>query len=222
MDIHPRRAAPRRTLITPAESTDAGSGTTEVEVTDTEPMLAPSHKVVIKPLHDDIAPEPEEAAATAAPVAVTESKPLPEPAELPKEAAEPEPKPEAEPAPEPKQALGPEEPEPKPEIPEPASNPEPETAPAPEESKTDDESAEAADKVAEKLRKEHEAGVAKLVQSQKYFVPIQTTKKRRARQALWIVPLIIVLAVAAYDVLLDANIVDNTYDLPHTSWLKSK
>ena len=69
----------------------------------------------------------------------------------------------------------------------------------------------------ETARAERAKKIDELIDSEKYFVPINAARaKRNRRRAVLGLLLIIVLAVAWYNVSLDAHILPNTFNLPHT------
>lgn len=173
---------------------------TENERQTAPTLLSPSaKKIVIQPLHDaeekvDVKPsEP--------------TKPTTEPApEIDITAAlktdKPEPKPE--PA---KEEPTPPKPEPKPVVVEPKVE-------IPKDKPVIDDEAVLAERAAQ---------VQKLVASQEYFLPIETIEQRRTkRTAILGVLSIIVLLAAWYNVSLDAQLLPNTYNLPHTSFFGAK
>ncbi len=63
------------------------------------------------------------------------------------------------------------------------------------------------------------ARLQKMIDEEEYFLPIKTVEERRSRKvAIFGILLIIILAAAWYDVALDAGLLPNTYNLPHTSF----
>lgn len=73
------------------------------------------------------------------------------------------------------------------------------------------------------LARKHAARLQKMIEEEEYFLPIKTMEERRSRKVAIIgLLLIIVLAAAWYDVALDAGLLPNTYDLPHTSFFTVK
>jgi len=110
---------------------------------------------------------------------------------------------------------------------EPAPEPTPKPAPEPvkmatEAAATPEPAVGDDDATAQKMR-ERMTHIEKLVEEQQYFLPIQTIEERRSRKvALFGLLLIIVLALAWYNTALDANLLPNTYDLPHTSFFTVK
>jgi hypothetical protein len=188
------------------------SGPTEPEATTTSeepttaPLLTPVKKVVIQPLHDHIEAEKQE--SPAAPVQPSEAPTVSEDTVAVETTTNDE-KVTTEPA----AAPTPETPI---EKPVPAAAPVKTTAPP-------EEASPASDDEAERARREHQQQIQKLVENQRYFLPIQTVKQRASRRALLIgLPLIIILAVAWYDVALDAGLLTNSYNLPHTSFFTVK
>jgi hypothetical protein len=158
----------------------------------TAPVLKPTKKVVIKPLHDDIEPD---AAAEPAPIVQT-------PQLVTADIITPIVK--------------------KPELPEPEED-EPE---APAEKVTAPVAALSADEQSEADAQKAAARVSrleKLIEDEQYFLPINTVEERRSRRlAILGAILIIVLSLAWYDSALDAGLVPNTYNLPHTSFFSVK
>lgn len=65
--------------------------------------------------------------------------------------------------------------------------------------------------------------INQLVASQELFLPIETSEQRRSkRTAIFGALFIIILLAAWYDVSLDAGLLSNTYNLPHTSFFGNK
>lgn len=65
---------------------------------------------------------------------------------------------------------------------------------------------------------ERELKVQRMVESEEYFLPIETSEQRRSRTVVVFgIVLILVLALAWLDVAIDAGIISNTLNLPHTS-----
>ena len=129
------------------------------------------------------------------------------------------------------------EPEPKPEAKEPQAEPasEPEPKPEANEPKTDSESQSAppeAKSEAAKMRRQlqqeeenraHIEKINQLVESERYFLPINMKEKRYNQRVILIGVLIcIVLAVVWLDVALDAGIINNSLHLPHTHFFVLK
>lgn len=186
--------------------------TTTAEEPATAPLLTPVKKVVIQPLHDHIETEDQEPAATPAQSPEVPVTPVtPENTVAEKKAEDNTEVEAATPAPE-----MPETPEAPAEKSDPVAPVSADTTPPEEENPTSDDEAERA-------RREHREHVQKLVDSQRYFLPIQTVKQRASRRALLIgIPLIIILAIAWYDVALDAGLLANSYHVPHTSFFTVK
>ena len=116
---------------------------------------------------------------------------------------------------------------------EPASEPEPK--PEANEPKTDSESQSAppeAQSEAAKMRRQlqqeeenraHIEKINQLVESERYFLPINMKEKRYNQRVILIGVLIcIVLAVVWLDVALDAGIINNSLHLPHTHFFVLK
>lgn len=73
------------------------------------------------------------------------------------------------------------------------------------------------------VARERAARLEKLVESEEYFLPIETVEQRRSRRvAIFGLLLIIILAAAWYNVALDAGLLPNTYNLPHTTFFSIK
>ncbi len=112
----------------------------------------------------------------------------------------------------------------KPDVPiaEPVVEPVTETKPTPktetaEPPKTAEEAADKAQEAA-KSANEHAARLEKMIEEEKYFLPINAVQQRRSQQIAVIGALVIILlALAWYNVALDAGLLPNTYNLPHTS-----
>lgn len=69
------------------------------------------------------------------------------------------------------------------------------------------------------VARERAARLEKLIEDEAYFLPIETLEQRRSRKVAIIgLLLIILLAAAWYNMALDANLLPNTYNLPHTSF----
>lgn len=186
--------------------TDATASPAKDETADAP--LKPAKKVILKPLHDDVpvaTATHENNQSTPTPVPAAEPEPVAEPAPA-EPAAETEPKPE----PETKPAV-----EAKPE-----SKPDAKAQPkdASKKDPTDDTPAESDQEAIERQVK-----LQKMIDSQEFFLPIQTTEQRRNRVVAVIgILVIILLAVAWYDVALDAGLMPNSYNLPHTRLLQIK
>ncbi|MFZ1323761.1 MAG: hypothetical protein WAQ57_01205 [Candidatus Saccharimonadales bacterium] len=63
-------------------------------------------------------------------------------------------------------------------------------------------------------RAKQDAALQELVDSKKYFVPVGKAHAKSSRSALWLVPLLIVAALAAAYILIDAGLVDVNITLP--------
>lgn len=70
-----------------------------------------------------------------------------------------------------------------------------------------------------RLIAEHAERITKLVESEQYFLPIYTAEARH-RKRLIVVGLLlsVILGLAWYNVALDAGLLTNTFNLPHTSF----
>ena len=69
----------------------------------------------------------------------------------------------------------------------------------------------------EEADKEHLKKLDQLVESERYFLPINMREKRQNRRFIFIGVLICVfLAIVWYDVTLDAGLISNVLHLPHT------
>lgn len=74
-----------------------------------------------------------------------------------------------------------------------------------------------------RVARERAAKLQRMIDNEEYFLPIETLEERRSRKvAIFGVLLIIVLAVAWYNVALDAGLLQNTYNLPHTTFFTVK
>lgn len=74
-----------------------------------------------------------------------------------------------------------------------------------------------------KVARERAVRLQKMIDEEEYFLPIQTTEQRRSRKVGIIgIVLIIVLALAWYNVALDAALLPNTYNLPHSTFFTVK
>ncbi|CAN5167539.1 hypothetical protein BH09PAT3_BH09PAT3_0020 [soil metagenome] len=186
---------------------------TEPDAADrqTAPLVKPAAKLVIKPLHDAI-PEDEPAAVpepASPPVLISEFK---QPAASAQEQTVEEPvtetdsaqsKPLVSEAPLPPTTL----------IADVAEEPVNIAVPSEAEARESDK----------KVARDRAARLAKMIEEEEYFLPIQTLEERRSRRvAIFGLLLIIVLAVAWYDIALDAGLLSNTYNLPHTSFFTVK
>lgn len=164
----------------------------------TAPVLKPTKKVVIQPLHEGVVPEEPAAPAPTTPEPVvaksqlvtaeisipTVKKPEPAPAEEPEQPKEP-----AEKVAQPVSPLSKDE-----------------------QSEADTQKTQA-----------RVARLEKLIEDEQYFLPINTVEERRSRRlAILGLILIIVLSLAWYDSALDAGLVPNTYNLPHTTFFSIK
>lgn len=73
------------------------------------------------------------------------------------------------------------------------------------------------------LARKHASRLQKMIEEEEYFLPIKTVEERRSRKvAIFGILLIVVLALAWYNTALDAGLLPNTYDLPHTSFFTVK
>jgi hypothetical protein len=73
------------------------------------------------------------------------------------------------------------------------------------------------------LARKHAARLQKMIEEEEYFLPIKTVEERRSRKvAIFGILLILVLAAAWYNTALDAGLLPNTYNLPHTSFFTVK
>ena len=74
-----------------------------------------------------------------------------------------------------------------------------------------------------KIIKEHMLRIEKLVDSEQYFLPINAVQNRKNRRFVaGGVLLIIILAVAWYNIALDAGLLPNLYNVPHTEFFTVK
>ena len=101
-----------------------------------------------------------------------------------------------------------------------------ETAEA-DKSDTAEENEEAKPKPEDKAKAEAEAKhreeVVSLISSQKYFLPINQVEKRKNRRMVILGGLVcVILALAWVDVAIDAGIITNTFNLPHTHFFALK
>lgn len=68
-----------------------------------------------------------------------------------------------------------------------------------------------------KAARERATELQEIIDKQEYFLPIKTVEQRRSRRfAILGLLLIILLGLAWYDVALDAGLLTNTYNLPHS------
>ena len=171
----------------------------------TAPPLTRPKKVVIMPLTEDTSTVTVDTPDTAAP------EPTPEPAVEP--VATPEPV--ANPAPDitPPELKPEEAPQPEP------AKPEAEPAVAVPAAKRDDKQlSPMQNDEALRLAQERAARLQHMVEKEQYFLPINAVEERRSRRvALLGLLLVVLLALAWYDVALDASLVPNTFNLPHSS-----
>lgn len=162
-------------------------------------VLKPVRKVVIKPVHDDVVPEEENAEVEptkTAPKLKPETKPVTQPEPL----AEPETEPEPQFSPDTKIAD---------------VAPEPDTTAIPDAAADEDEDSEA--------RRIRLAKLQQMIDEEEYFLPIETLEERRSRKvAIFGLILIVLLAAAWYNVALDAGLLPNSFDLPHTTFFSIK
>jgi len=186
------------------------------EVPSTSPVLAPTRKKVIMPLSDfTVAAEPDstppvqpakaepEAEVTAPPKPITQiAKPLTIVAD-PDEQEEPVIT----------TASG-----------EPVTVLEPIAEPGVPDTKRE-EKALTPDQIAaaEKSAQEREAKLQEMIEDEQYFLPINAAQERRSRRVAIIgLVVIVVLALAWYNVALDAGLLPNQFDVPHTSFFTIK
>lgn len=191
---------------------------TEPQLTPVLPAVKPSKKIIITPLHQNIVPETDQPKAETPPSEITSIKTPPTKAPLAEsstaentvESPMAEAKPDAE---APKISATPPE-----GFPEPVADAAlvPGDAPGvPAEPDERDAESELARKRAARLQK--------MIDDEEYFLPIKTVEERRSRKvAIFGLLLIILLAAAWYDIALDASLLPNTYDLPHTSFFTVK
>ncbi len=125
------------------------------------------------------------------------------------------------------------EPQPQEQSPKVESENEPDTAPANDSkeltetgeagSKSDEAAQHKLEEEALKKQAEHEAAMNSLIESGKYFLPINAVEKRKSRHiAVAGIILSVVLALVWYDVALDAGLLSNTLHLPHTHFFALK
>lgn len=94
---------------------------------------------------------------------------------------------------------------------------EPNTKGAPPTTAPNDEDATA------KIIKEHMLRIEKLVDSEEYFLPINAVQTRKSRKFVVVgILLIIILAIAWYNIALDAGLLPNLYNVPHTEFFTVK
>ncbi|HEY1064349.1 MAG TPA: hypothetical protein VGE30_03585 [Candidatus Saccharimonadales bacterium] len=75
----------------------------------------------------------------------------------------------------------------------------------------------------DELNRKRVARLQKMIDEEEYFLPIKTVEERRSRKVAIIGTItIILLAAAWYNIALDAGLLPNTYDLPHTSFFTVK
>ena len=171
------------------------------------PPLKVGKRAVIKPADAPVVEEAakESPAATASHAKKVVIKPLHE--SVAETAVEPTPEPPESNSPEPPKGF-----------PEPVENAavKPEAQPGVPAEKAD---READDEIARKRTER----LKKMIEEEEYFLPIQTVEERRSRKvAVFGLILIIILAAAWYDAALDANLLPNTYNLPHTTFFTVK
>ncbi|MDB5185224.1 MAG: hypothetical protein JWN38_1032 [Candidatus Saccharibacteria bacterium] len=180
----------RPILHEPQATPDPAAGRT-ISVTDDLPPSA--GKINLQPLMDRVTATAQEAAEAKSRTPQSD------------EVASAEPVAEPEPSPEPAAPTEPKKPEP-PKPAEPAAD-EPEE-PAPETPKGDDQLTPGEEDKAAVSNDEHEIAIAKLIESQQYFLPINTMEKRKARRFIALgVVLILLLGVGWTDIALDAGII---------------
>ena len=68
----------------------------------------------------------------------------------------------------------------------------------------------------------HDAQVDQMVSEEKYFLTINKVEKKQRKFMIIGAIIAILLAVAWLDVALDAGLISNTYNLPHTSFFALK
>ncbi|MDB5169733.1 MAG: hypothetical protein JWN82_129 [Candidatus Saccharibacteria bacterium] len=159
------------------------------------PLAQPAKKIIITPLHDDVEPE----AVVPVQAVVAPEVPVPdEPKQVPVPEAKPPKPPEGFPEPVPDAAVKPED--------------TPGVPPKPEEREVDSE-----------IARKRAARLQKMIDEEEYFLPIKTAEERRSRKvAIFGILLIVLLALAWYNTALDASLLPNTYNLPHTSFFTVK
>jgi hypothetical protein len=170
-----------------------------------KPAAAGPSRVIIKPIHDDVEPEVPAEEPTEEPAGKA-AEPAPALPEAPAAAAADDPEPAAPAEPDPEPASSPAKPaDDKPDAPADTADPakeEPDktvdAAMANDKQLADQQAAEA----------EHEAAMQKLIDSQQYFLPINTVEKRKAKRFMVLgVVLAVVLAAAWADIALDAGLI---------------
>lgn len=170
----------------------------EVAVEDPkpEPKQQPTKKIVITPLHDNIVPEDKIVVSDV--VTVEPVVPVIEKPETKPDVAD----------------------EVVPELPKMLNPIMPAGVPVlKDEKQLTPEQAEAAAKAAQ----ERAAKVRQAIEKEQYFLPINAIEEQRSRRvAILGLLLIIVLAVAWYDIALDAGLLTNMYELPHTHFFTVK
>lgn len=197
------------------------------------PLLPPAKKIVIKPLDDSelVTPVATTRAVSAPEVTVhvikKSSAPSIEEVKQKAEAAAAKPvvTPPAAPAAEPKPPEAA-----KPDVTPPATSSAPATPTTPataatsEPAKDDPQlAADQLDAAAKKAADEQTAAVKKLVAAETYFLPINHREKRRAKRFMFLgLLLIVALAVAWVDVALDAGLIANPQNLPHSHFFTAK
>lgn len=76
---------------------------------------------------------------------------------------------------------------------------------------------------AEKSAQEREAKLQEMIDEEKYFLPINAMQARRTRNFVLVgLLVIIILAVAWYNIALDAGLLPNQFNVPHTSFFTIK
>jgi hypothetical protein len=71
----------------------------------------------------------------------------------------------------------------------------------------------------QRLNEERVDRLRRMIEDEEYFLPINAVEERRSRRsALLGLLLIVLLAVAWYNIALDAGLLPNTYNLPHTQF----
>lgn len=172
----------------------------------TAPVVAgakPARKIVIKPIHDNLDQE-----ISAEPVTV---KAVPAPAASGNDTMS--------------DVVASATPTLKTDVPVPATNTAPVEEPIESENVAEPEDtvlpeSEPSDPEADAIASQEQvAHIEQLIEEERYFLPINSVQERRTRRFIIIgVLAIIVLTAAWYNVALDANLVPNTYDLPHSSF----
>jgi hypothetical protein len=193
---HPTMRDPM--MVSPSNDADKPA-----EAPETAPVLAPTKKKVIMPLSDMKASAESESPATeeAEPAEATQEPQATEPVA----AAEEEPVVQTESG-KPVTVL------------EPASN-----AGVPSEKREEKALSTEQIAAAKKTAEEREAKLREMVEDEQYFLPINAAQERRSRRVAIIgLFVIIVLALAWYNVALDAGLLPNQFNVPHTGFFTIK